>query len=418
MRSFTDIVKRKKQFSEEGFFMFLILLFVCFLPFAVKAISWVIAVLVLVALFDLLVKRKKAHFSFLAGGFILLYGLHLAGVLYSSNREAAWFDMEVKLSFLLLPLVVMLEWESIRKYFRPLLMAFVYSTLAGMLISELSALYRFLQGSESIVFYYERLSVFLHPSYLGMYINFSILIIFVFLQNNILKNKGLWGGVMLVSLVFLYFLSSRTNIIVGVILGVVMLYSDRLFIPQKWLKSLLLVAFIALVLFTKNERFRQISAPNLDIKQMDLNTISSTSARVLLWTSSLDLIKKNFWTGVGTGDSKDELSKQNVQNGYEKLGSIPMNAHNQYLSVFIKLGIFGFLWFMFLMLFPVYLAFRTRDLFLFGFMLIVGINFFTESMLNREAGVLFVLFFYPLLVLANQETGSSVSLISPNKRIL
>ena len=401
----TDIVKRKKRLTREDVFIFFILLYVCFLPFAIKAVSLVIAVLLLITLYDFFTGRKKIHFSPLAGGFILLYVLYFAGLLYSGNREAAWFDMEVKLSFLLLPAIIMVEWESIRKHIRLILMAFVYGSLATMLISELSALYRFSQGGTNIVFYYERLSVFLHPSYLGMYINFSILVVFVFLQNNILKNRWLWASVILLSLVFLYFLSSRTNIIVGVILAVVMLFYDKVLVPQKWLKISLAVAFMALVFFTKNERFRQINAYSLNIDQINMKAISSTSARVLLWHSSLDVIKKNFWTGVGIGDSKDELSKQNIRNGYEKLGTISMNAHNQYLEVFLKLGFTGFLVLMYLMLAPVYRALRTRDLLLLGFSLIVVINFLTESMLNREAGVLFVLFFYVLLVLANQENG-------------
>ena len=406
------LVGTKEKFLKEGFFILVIAAFLLIMPFALKTISLLIALMVGIATYHLLTKTRKFNSSNLLIGFVLFYLLHLIGVLFSSNRNEAWFDLEVKMSFFIFPFIIMVEWELIKKYKTQILLFFVISVLLVMLIDWTIAIFNYIEISDIKVFYYEKLSAFMHPSYFGMYINFSIIIIFTFVQNGLLKKKWIWGIVILGSLVFLYFLSSRTDIIVGFLLGLIMLIVDTKYFPSKWMKMVFILIFVFFVVFTKNERFRQLDSHSLFVKEINLNTISSVSTRVLLWDSALDIIKENFWFGVGTGDVKDRLSAQNLQNGYEKVSNIPFNTHNEYLEVFIKFGLLGFLIFAALLFIPFYLALRNKDLLGFGFMLITTLNFLTESMLNRQAGVLFFMFFYSILIIDN--TTKIITKHTPN----
>jgi O-antigen ligase len=396
-----NLFPSKEKIFAERFLFWTLMTFLFVLPFGFKALSLLIAMMLAISIYHLITNVNKISFSVTLIGFVLFYLFHLAGVFYSNNRDEAWFDLEVKMSFFIFPFILMIEWQILKKYFTRILLVFIFSVLLVMLTDIIIATLRYIDDKDTSTFYYEKLSLFMHPSYFGMYINFSIFIIFTFVQNDILRRKWIWGIAILISLLFQYFLSSRTNIIISILLGMIMIIIDRKYFPSRYLQLLFVGIFVLLVFFNRNERFRQLNTHTLFVKDMNMDILSSVSTRVLLWDSALDIIKQNFWTGVGTGDLKAQLSAQNLKNGYKKVGNISFNAHNEYLEVFIKLGIFGFLWFVILLFTPFYVALKNKDILLFGFLLIVCINFLTESMLNRQAGILFFMFFYSILIMRN-----------------
>jgi O-antigen ligase len=74
-----------------------------------------------------------------------------------------------------------------------------------------------------------------------------------------------------------------------------------------------------------------------------------------------------------------------------------LNAHNEYYQVFISLGIIGFILLLVTLYFPFIFAFRTGNTIYLLFLLIVVLNFLTESMFETQAGVMFYAFFNSLL---------------------
>jgi len=98
----------KETYREERFFVFALLLFSFLLPFAFKILSLFLAVCFGIALFHLILRKKRVRFSRLLLVFILFYGVHFVSVFYSDNSDEAWFDIEVKMSFFLFPLIAAL----------------------------------------------------------------------------------------------------------------------------------------------------------------------------------------------------------------------------------------------------------------------------------------------------------------------
>jgi hypothetical protein len=87
----------------------------------------------------------------------------------------------------------------------------------------------------------------------------------------------------------------------------------------------------------------------------ELNFASQTSMtqRFEFWRATLYTIKNNFWFGVGTGDVLD--AQQAAYKGVNSLLTNPeihKTPHNHYLIVFSTFGIFGFVWFLFVLIYP------------------------------------------------------------------
>jgi len=80
---------------------------------------------------------------------------------------------------------------------------------------------------------------------------------------------------------------------------------------------------------------------------------TSLTQRFEFWRAGIYTIKHHFWLGVGTGDMMDAQ-----QIAYKESGSllsepeIYKTPHNHYLIVFSTFGIFGFLWFLFALIYP------------------------------------------------------------------
>lgn len=131
---------------------------------------------------------------------------------------------------------------------------------------------------------------------------------------------------------------------------------------------------------------------------------SSTMQRVEYWKTSLLLIKQNWIFGVGTGDLPDAFAQQ-----YEKMNS-PLDeanrwrSHNQYLSIFIAFGIFGFLWFIFTLLYPAIITRCYRNYYYSIFWLIAILSMLAEDTLESQDGVTFFAFINAFLLFSGDET--------------
>jgi len=156
---------------------------------------------------------KKSLFIIL----ITFFLLHLVGLLYSTNMHAGWFDIEVKLTMILFPLVFFLSdflTEQKRKY---LLLTFVTGTALGMFMCVGAAFYEYYANNVNN-FFYMKLSIFHHPTYFAMYICFSLATILKYLfydESEFSKFvKSIFIILIFLFAVFIYMLSLKTGIII------------------------------------------------------------------------------------------------------------------------------------------------------------------------------------------------------------
>ena len=74
------------------------------------------------------------------------------------------------------------------------------------------------------------------------------------------------------------------------------------------------------------------------------------------------------------------------------------NAHNQFLQSWLTLGVLGALIFLSLIIFPLMIAFRMRDPYLFTFIALAAFNMLVESMLEKQSGAVFFSLFYSVFL--------------------
>ena len=124
---------------------------------------------------------------------------------------------------------------------------------------------------------------------------------------------------------------------------------------------------------------------------------NSTNTRLKLWSYSFELFTRHPFFGVGTGDVKDELDNIYKEKKYEYAASGHYNPHNQYLHTAVTIGGLGLLVLLILLLLPFYSGWKVRNPLFLMFSLIIILNCLTESVLERQSGILFFAAFAVLL---------------------
>lgn len=358
---------------------------------------------------DFPTKLKTVFNNKFARVFILFYIIHIIGLLYTNNMSSGLFDLEVKLSILIFPLVISskpFSKREISNIFLALIIGLLYA--AVYMLSRSVSLY-FMNNENT--FFYKNFSVLIHSSYLAMYYNVAIvwLIINIFQKDIETKYFSNFISMLLITAfsIVIILLAAKSGIVSLVLIYFVIIFY-LLFFKKKYVVGFVGIIFIVFSLFLVN-----LFAPKV-ITRIDSfvdaittksknETTESTSVRLLIWESSNQVIKNNFILGVGTGDSKDmlvkEYEKQNITNALEN----KFNSHNEFYQVFVTLGVVGFILLCIIIFFPLIDAFRTNNYLYAAFLLIIIFNFISESMLETQAGVMFYAFFNSILCFRTSE---------------
>lgn len=326
-------------------------------------------------------QRKKFILTFIA-----LYLLSVIGVLYSEDKASAFFDLEVKLSTLVVPLVFLTSNVVNKNTFLPLLKSFVIGVCVVMLIQLIMSLMNYYDTGNFKVFFYQLFSFFHHPSYFSMYANFAIGVLLVLIFHSKNKTKSYYFMMLGFLAVGVYLLSSRAGILTLIVL-VVTSFGLILFPVLKWKKMFLAMILTCVTVGAVVFGINQLSSFGRKVEIS--NSDSSSGVRIQMWKSSVPVIKNNLIFGVGTGDVNREIQTQFAKDGITRAVRDNLNAHNQYIQTQIALGFFGLIALVFSLLYPFIFALKRGNLFFPMFAVIMAINFLTESMFNAQAGVIF-----------------------------
>jgi len=137
---------------------------------------------------------------------------------------------------------------------------------------------------------------------------------------------------------------------------------------------------------------------------------NSFTMRFEFWRAAAEIIKKNFWLGVGTGDTPEVFAKQYVEMSSPLAESHRLRAHNEYLTIFVSFGVVGFFLFLFALFFPIIKMKACKHGLTLAFLITVLVSFLTDDTLERQAGATFVAYFYCILVfLSPQKEQSEVA---------
>lgn len=375
------------------------------MAFAIPFLSDMLGICIAVIIVEQLIRNPKidknhflAQLSFKNPGIwlLLFYLMHVVGLWQTENMGFANLDLGMKATLGILPVFFLfykakIDWN----YF---IHCFIIGALISFFINLILSLYSYILGDRFIyLFTNENLSHFMHRGYWAVYLSLAYFFLLKILKSGV-EEKYLKKYIIASVLIALAIVLSGSK--VGMIFVFVLtLWGSSIlmktFDRKKTIKTisiLVLSVFLVLQLFVPrifdrvSDSFKTVLQP---IENYDVNNPSSTAARIMVWDSSIDLIKERFWLGFGTGDVKDQLIQKNYDNGYIAVADKKLNSHNQFFNSHIALGVLGSL-FLLLTLLTSFIK-KAEDPFWSwrcGIILMLFFALLPESMLETQAGII------------------------------
>lgn len=354
--------------------------------------------------------------------FLIYYLLLVVGMIYTNDAENGLFTLNKKIVFLVLPVIAATEGWIDKKFLQVLKRSFVYSCLAMVLLCLGIAAYYYLTGGPVSNFDFSTNDIFralhpdaspawmhfsyiqlaywadFHPAYLSMYLVFCLVLLLT--ENYTSKLERIIHFMMALLMVCaLALLTSRMAIIAFVGSGIY-LAIKKIQEKRAWI-SMAIVAFsfvlVAVLWLNPVARFRVIEEPMITNYQADqtVTNWNSVSYRLLEWEGSWSVIRAHWFAGVGTGGGKSAMTNFYAHYNSSTVG-LEHNAHDQYLQTWMESGLLGLVAFLLCLCMGLFRL--PRESSYFCFILIFSLMCLTESIGERQKGIVFFTLFQVLFL--------------------
>ncbi len=353
----------------------------------------------------------KKMFSGMSG-ILIAYFLWLSiGVIWSDQNALAIGKLENKLSFILFPLLFHLS--VLKMSVKQWKFVFIAGLACVLLLNEVLAGMKCVDASSGnwIEFFSGSVfSPFMHRSYLACYLCLGLVLLSDLKTN---ENKK-WVLILMIlfSIGVIQTLSKIGIIIWVMLLGMYVFGEVKMASKKKQLSALAAViggmAMIGSVMGESiYERFNNIGQSMSEMQLYNNSTVESNAARLIMWNTSLELVKENWFWGYGTGDADLVLKTRNVALGNAGVAEEGLNSHNQFLTSWLQLGCVGIMILIFLF---IQAWRRSGNRWVeSAIVTIFFLNLLVESFLETQSGVvLFGVFMVLMFDFKNQEGQSSV----------
>lgn len=335
-------------------------------------------------------------------------------------RADALVFCERKAALLALPLGTALIAPRFRTLLRQQLPWFAFATLAMILFANAAFMVALLQHALPSPLSHVQYRQFIedlthvHPTYFGMYLCFTIAIL---LTTPIIPG-GIWAkrlGIY-IALVALLAIFPKSPIIALIVIAAHYAVAARISLRQVGKASLVVVALIALAyVFIPFFRQRASEMTGLLHRNNAQNiTANSVNMRKLIWQTDQQLVQHYWLTGTGPGRILQRLHERyffhSIYRGYF-VGYF--DPHNQYFFEWICFGIAGLLLLAAILAIQFRQAIRHADTIYLYLLIIFAVTFFTESLLERQQGVVFYAIFTAIFFLSATAPASKVGSTSP-----
>jgi O-antigen ligase len=336
----------------------------------------------------------------------ILFIFYLIGMIWTQNKESGFEDLSNKFLLVLLPLL----FSSLRfseKSYRKIYLGLFSGCTVALIVCLIHSFQSYLSGHDYRVFFYTSFSVFLHPTYFTMYLNLLLLMFCRAIFNGnemIFRNNYLRG-------IYYFFIITCVILIDARLAMITLFFTLILFsifesIKLKKLRQMygifigfgIITGILFYFLMNLYNRFDQISdaltrSQSIEIIDTSQNAPhNSATTRIELFKNSIEVFKKNFWFGVGTGDVIDESVKELKSSNSDYVSMHYTGAHNQYLQTAMSLGIFGLITLVLSIFYPFYPYLLKKNYLGLCFVLIVSINALGDTIL-RASSLYFFSFF-------------------------
>ncbi|MBS1599293.1 MAG: O-antigen ligase family protein [Bacteroidetes bacterium] len=363
--------------------------------------------------------RLKKDFLFIA--YAIYFFVQARGIFTATDFYTGWCAVEGKLGLLIIPVIFCSSTFVNQEMRKKLMMALgILLTLATLYCLSVNTV-EYMHTRNTELFFYHRLvsAIDQHAIYFSVY----IFIFIVFLLRE--KNIPLWlqqRAVIRISWI-LFFIGIIILLSSKMVLVFLIAYSVYIIIYhsspkyKKWRPVFLgtVIVIFSSILFLFNNpvkrRFDDLLQNNVSLMQKQqysrADYFNGIEFRLLLWRFTYEILRDNhaFVAGVGPANTQSMLQQKylsmNLYAGDKNRGDqgyMNYNCHNQFLQVSLQSGVIGLLAFLFWCYMIIVKTIRKKNVVLSGIVLITFIFFFTESVLERQYGMILCSFF-PLLFL-------------------
>jgi O-antigen ligase len=430
-RLFLDLKATVRRNNRSASFLSL-LLFLFLLPLPLTTSRVLLIAMVSISIIETAIHYRTESMVFEKKNPILFFPivffiLLMISYFFTEDKITGIKQLEKAYPFLLIPLAAF-TWKFSKENLRWIFNAFIGGCLFASFLCLVNALLRSLSihngslvfdarvtkdprisfwGSltwDGNYFFSKTLSVFMHPSYFSLYLLLSVLVL-AFCRNAFFRDfrpKVYYS--LLGFLLFVVLLLSSKAAYLSVLC--ILLVKGFSYVKESstWMKSVFFCSFLltSFLLFFLNPKTRELVDKLFSVGfTVDPNGQYSYENRLQTWYASVRLIRENFWMGTGIGDAQHQLDYFYSANHFTVALGNQFNSHNQFLTTFLELGLFGFIFFLGWMFSIVRLAYVRSQKVLLMFMLLLIINFCVESMFERYHGISFAAFFFCLFVSYN-----------------
>ena len=350
-------------------------------------------------------ERIRAHILFIP--FLLFYGLHALGLLWTANAQEGVFSMQVKSALFILPLVIASYRYDTRQTQR-VLGVFLAGLVACGLFMLGRATMDYVNSGINTFFYQELTRGLIHPSYLSMYFCAGIMLLFhgVLLQAFSVRWKIIAISLSVFFALVIFLLSSKMGILTMIFLftGYIayMIFRFKRYVAGIGAMVVLVAVFmIAMKVFPELAgRVDRLKQTLMTDQPVDPSETESNKVRLIIWQADYAVMSRHLLLGVGTGDVRDTLLAEYAARGMTGAYDKKLNAHSQLFQTGIALGLVGLISLLLLIVAPAVWAIRKQ----YGFAVLLSglilINIIPESMFEMQAGTLFVGFFFSFVLFA------------------
>ena len=337
--------------------------------------------------------------------FLLIYSSILVGFFYDIEISGVFRDLEKKLSFVLLPIIIAVINPN-REDIINILKVFFYSGFLATSLAFCLGFYEFFSSGDVNFLINHELSenIGFHATYLSMYLVFSLSYPIFFLKST--KHRKIISVVSLIVIAYVLLLSVRIVWLIMFACLAIVILRELKYKPKKmfFIMAAGVTIFGLIIFFVPPIRERVKEAINYNNEYTTDKVWGGRGIRMLIWQSACELIKEKPITGYGSSrEVQKNLNMKYIQNNYGPIlymmenNNQPFNAHNQYLEDILKYGFFlGFFYFSFL-LFTFFNFLKSENsVGVFLILIIAGVSL-TETILELNKGIVFFSFFIPLV---------------------
>jgi hypothetical protein len=334
------------------------------------------------------------------------------GTLYTINKTQAFNEWSRQVVILLVPIIFCLNTLDLKKYRDNLLLVFALGCTATIL-------YLYVQVLITIKYYHLPISkafssaftnhnfsepIDMHATFFSMQIAVALVyLLYALLKETAVATKifylvccfVLMGGILQLSSKSVF---ASLLIILNVALPYFLL-TGRARIKYITVAVSLSALIITVIYNMDNFKTHYITDLKKDLSKASANEL--TDPRLARWGVALQLAAQAPVVGHGSGSEIQLLKERFFQHKFYRSYLHGLNAHNQFISFFIKTGIWGVLVYFAILFFGFKMAISKNDLLLFSFMVIITAVSFSENYLDVDKGVFFYSLFFSLFIFSH-----------------